>query len=161
MSGGRRLEKDQLAGLIKDVSFFENFSREEMEFLASADCKAIRYLPSEEIISEGEADSALYVLLRGVIAITKNAVSSSTKRPGKVQITRLKPGSVFGEISLISSCPRTTSVLAEREAIVLKIEGKTLRKMDPVFVNKIQKRLIELLVARLDDMNSQYVEKER
>lgn len=157
------LDKDQFLELIKDVSFFKEFTVQEREYLAGANFKAIRYLDGESIIREGDVDSSLYLLLRGTVGIHKN---SSPSQPGgdssgKTFIATLKSGSVFGEISLISKKPRTTNVVADGEAIVLKIEGDFLYSLSPVFVTKFQQRLIEILVKRLDDMNNQLVEMAR
>ncbi|MBI4388844.1 MAG: cyclic nucleotide-binding domain-containing protein [Nitrospinae bacterium] len=157
------LDKDQFLELIKDVSFFRDFTVQEREYLASANFKVIRYHDGESIIREGEADSSLYLLLRGTVGIHKN---SGPSQPGagpaaKAFIAALKAGSVFGEISLISKRPRTTNVVADGEAIVLKIEGDFLYSLSPVFVTKFQQRLIEILVKRLDDMNNQLIEMAR
>ncbi|MBI4383549.1 MAG: cyclic nucleotide-binding domain-containing protein [Nitrospinae bacterium] len=158
------LDKDQFLELIKDVSFFKEFSVQEREYLAGANFKAIRYHGGESIIREGDVDSSLYLLLRGTVGIYKNSgpAQPGADSSGKAFIATLKAGSVFGEISLISKKPRTTNVVAdEGEAIVLKIEGDFLYSLSPVFVTKFQQRLIEILVKRLDDMNNQLVEMAR
>lgn len=153
------MDNEQFLELIKDVSFFKDFSLEEKEYLASTECQVVRYFGSEAIISEGAIDSALYILLRGTVAITKNmSTLSRTVKPRKAPITKLKPGSVFGEISLISRQPRTTNVSAEGETIVLRIDGDLLNSLNSKFVAKFQHRLIEILVKRLDDMNNQLIE---
>lgn len=154
------MEKGQLLGqileLMKDVPFFKDFTQEEKYCLASSGCEAVRYLPHEEIIKEGEMEHVLYIILKGEVGVTKNVPSPDPKKPPKkAQVAKLSAGAVFGEITLICKRPRTSGVHAHGEVIALRVNGEMFDKMEPVFKNKIQARLIDLLVKRLDDMNAQ------
>lgn len=65
------------------------------------------------IISEGEPESCLYVLLDGTAAV---------ERDDKV-LERLRAGEVFGEIALLTNEPRMATVRALEDAVVLRIPG--------------------------------------
>lgn len=146
----------QLLELIKDVPFFKPFNMTERYYLASTDCEVLRYHANEDIIKEGDSESALYILLRGEVGVTKCAPSAdSAKRQNRTLLAKLSVGAVFGEITLISKRPRTSGVYAIGEAIILKMDGNMMQKLEPLFRNKIQAQLIDLLVKRLDDMNNQ------
>lgn len=147
---------EKLLELIKDVSFFKDFTHEEKLALTSSGCEVVRYLPHEEIIIEGETDRALYILLRGEVGVTKNDRSHEPgKKSKKAIVARLSAGSVFGEIALIGNRPRTSGAQVIGEAIVLKMNGDRLAKLDPLLKSKFQAGLIGLLIQRLDDMNNQ------
>ena len=128
-------------------------------YLASTECEVVRYLANENIINEGDRDSALYILLRGEVGVTKNMISpDSLKKPKRILVAKLSMGAVFGEISLISKSARTSGVHAIGEAIVLKMDGIMFEKMEPQFKSKVQAQLINLLIKRLDDMNNQIID---
>lgn len=150
------MDKLQLLELIKDVPFFKNFTLPEKHYLSTTDSQVIRYHSNEHIINEGDMECALYIILKGDVGVTKNVIPlDGAKKPKKTLLTKLVPGAVFGEVSLISKRSRTTSVHAIGEVIVLRMDGKMMETLEPKFMNKLQAKLIDLLVQRLDTVNNQ------
>lgn len=77
--------------------------------------------PAEEvIIREGDPADAFYVLSSGVLAVRGSAPDGSV-----VPLPPLVAGDYFGEIGLIEGIPRTATVSAETDSIVLRIDGAT------------------------------------
>ncbi|MFQ5450627.1 MAG: Crp/Fnr family transcriptional regulator [Nitrospinaceae bacterium] len=142
------MEFEKALELFANIPFFDEFNLEEKRFLASLDCNLITCKDGETIIGEGELDLSLFILLQGSVRVTRE------KSPGAV-LSKLQPGAVFGEISLIRKKPRTTSALAEGNTVVLKMDGEMIERLNPLLLNKIKNQLIELLVKRLDEMNDQ------
>lgn len=68
-------------------------------------------------------------------------------------ITKLKAGAVFGKIAYVAKRKRTTSVIADGDAIALKIDTKNIDALDPEIPTKLKENLIEILVKRLEAMN--------
>lgn len=67
----------------------------------------------EEIIKEGAEDRAFYLVLRGRLVVT---------RLGQ-PVAELKQGDFFGEIALLCNVPRTATVSAVEETLLLKLES--------------------------------------
>ncbi len=148
------MEFEKALDLFDDVPFFQGFSKEEKRFLASLDCNLITCRDGEILTKEGELEQSLFILLKGNVGVTKQ------KLPG-VSLTTLTPGAVFGEISVVRKQPRTTSIVAEGEAIVLRMEAEMIERLNPLLLNKIKNRLIEVLVKRLDEMNEKLMQMAR
>jgi CRP/FNR family transcriptional regulator, cyclic AMP receptor protein len=140
------MDKEQAFELIDQLSFFDGFTHEEKLFLSQLGSQIYKHLPSDVIITEGETDYSFFILLKGVVAIVK-------KNPKEVTITKLKAGSVFGEIAYVAKRKRTTSVIADGDVIVLKILTSNIDAMQPKIPTKLKEKLIQILVNRLETMN--------
>jgi CRP-like cAMP-binding protein len=159
------LEKHPILEFIERLPFFREFSDDEKSKLVTTSGIFEKFKAGETIISEGDTGSALFVVLTGTIKITKATVADvkeghiSLQEPEDITIAELKAGSIFGEISLISNRPRNTSAFADSsEVVVMKITQEIVEKFNLVIQKKFQAQLILILVERLDDMNSKYIQ---
>jgi len=86
-----------------------------------------------QIIKEGSAADAFYLIEKGEVDVIKN-----TKSGQAAKITSLKCGEGFGETALLTCSPRNTSVIARTNVTVLKLLKNDFEKivcMDSVFSN--------------------------
>jgi CRP-like cAMP-binding protein len=81
--------------------------------------KLRRIRAGEAIIREKEAGDAMYFVARGEVRVSK--MSAADGAPKEIRIARLGPGSLFGEMALLSSEPRGASVHAEGVVDVLAL----------------------------------------
>lgn len=102
------------------------------------------------VIREGEIESALFILLKGEVYINK------TSRP-HLKLAQLKPGDVFGEVAFVKNIARSANAVAETDTIVLKINGKVFEKLNAEIQNKFRARFMDILIDRLDNLNSRYL----
>jgi len=137
-------------GLLSKLSFFSIFTDEEKEVLSKLSNHIYSYKVGESIVHQGDFDPSLYILIKGLIHITKN------ERP-KVVLAKVKPGEIFGEIAFITQAARTANAIAGAPTIALKLDGKIFNKLTAEIQNKFRSRFIEVLINRLDNMNSQYI----
>jgi CRP-like cAMP-binding protein len=72
--------------------------------------------PGVVLIREGEPGRGLFILLAGEVDVSKVDGDS------KVLLASLKPGDVFGEISLLDDAPTTATVTAARASTVLFLD---------------------------------------
>jgi CRP/FNR family transcriptional regulator, cyclic AMP receptor protein len=135
--------------LINKISFFDQFTEEEKRYFADLDKLLLRYRPSDFIINEGEIDSAFFVLLKGVVCVIKS-------KPKETIITKLKAGAIFGEIAVVGQRPRTTGVVANGDAIAMRIELNEVKKLPLNIQTKLKDQLIGILANRLEIMNDQW-----
>lgn len=134
--------------LLEKIPFFAPLSREEKESLSTLQHTLIRYSDNECIVEEGSEGDCFFILIRGMVRITKNV------QPRKV-IALLKSGSIFGEMAYLAKEPRSTHVHAHGgEAVVMRMDQEILKACAPELRDKINARLIQLLVSRINRMNT-------
>ena len=141
---------------INQVSFFDGFSHIEKGKLLE---KVEMFKKYEEkgwtIFSEGDEGESMYVVLEGVIGITRLAFKHDKEK--RVTLAKLKKGSVFGEISLLSNQNRTTGAITDSSlVIVMVIDKKTLESFDLGIQKLFHTQMILTLIRRLDGMNEKY-----
>jgi len=96
---------------------------------------AVKYLPSQQtLIKQGDSGDSLYIVLHGRLRITKEH--------GKIveQICEIGTGDLVGEISLLVQSPRTASVVAIRDCVLLELSHKDYDEIS----NKFPKASLEI-----------------
>ena len=83
--------------------------------------EAVRFHADEVILLEGEATNDLLIVREGTVEVY---VSRDGKR---ISITKLGPGSYFGEMSVFDDYPRSANVRAVTDVIVHRIERDAFR----------------------------------
>jgi len=112
-------EADFLAG----VSIFSNFKREDLQRLA-AKSRYCCYKMGDVIISEGDRDGRLYVLISGKVDIVKSYRSGKAKR-----LRTLAAPSYFGEMALIDDMTRSATVVAKSSVTTLCLDQWNLKEV--------------------------------
>ena len=74
-----------------------------------------RYGRGERLIQEGDAGDSMFVMLRGVAAV------SIARNGTSVRVGAMRQGDCFGEFSLLTGEPRSATVRAENDCEVLEI----------------------------------------
>jgi len=133
--------------LLKDVPLFNDFSEEEMQILVERDPPIKTYVKDDHLITEGDTSTTLFLLVKGVCLITKQQDGAN------IQLSRLKPGEIFGEMSWVSGKPRQSNVIANEDVTAIEMDHDFFAQIKPEMSNKIKDHLIALLIKRLDNMN--------
>lgn len=79
-----------------------------------------RYQNSETIIRQGDIGDAIYFIARGEVRVVRE-VDMPGGETEERQLARLGPGSLFGEMALVSADPRGASVICEGQVDVLEL----------------------------------------
>lgn len=111
-----------------------------------------RTFEKEQIVmQEGEHTGLLLVLIRGLVAITKNQVQLGTSA---------EPGAIFGELSFLLGGPHTATVRAMENCEFYVVENpKDAMKAHPAlcyFICEMLARRLDLLNKYLVDVKRQY-----
>ena len=141
------MEQKQAFEMINKLSFFDNFTQEEKHSISTFDNQIWSFNSNDVIIKEGDLDNSFFILLKGLVTVIKS-------NSNDMVLTTLKAGAVFGEISCILKRVRTTTVVADGNAIALKIDTQNMDKLKPNISSKLKDKLIEVLVKRLETINS-------
>ncbi|MBR0683022.1 mechanosensitive ion channel [Roseomonas eburnea] len=109
--------------LLDALEIFRPFSAEERASLAAA-LQERTWPAGSAVVRQGEAGDSLFLLAEGALDVRISA-------PGGAEFfaDRLTQGAVFGEMSLLTGQPRSATVLAATEAVVLELRKEDL---DPV-----------------------------
>ncbi|MBK6658092.1 MAG: protein kinase [Proteobacteria bacterium] len=105
------LSEDEKLAKMKDLAFFAQFSKNELKEV----CKVAswrNYIGGEAVFSEGDKERAFYVLAEGSVSVSINGT----------RIRDLDAGECFGEMEYLSNTGRTASVVANRDATIIKVD---------------------------------------
>ena len=111
--------------------------------LARATSETQSYKAGEIIFRQGDSGSVFFVIKAGSVAV----------QSGNRTLQVLGEGEIFGEMALVDSQPRSASVLAETDCVVVPIGEKQFLFMTseaPYFALSVMK----VLVQRLRSANS-------
>jgi CRP-like cAMP-binding protein len=136
---GRRQRLSEQMALLARAPLFEGLPKSHLRKIAGASA-ARSCRPGQQLVKEDAAGSVFYVVLEGHAKVT---------RRGKT-IKRLGPGDFFGEMSILTSAPRSASVVAETPMECLTLSAANLRSVlmdEPA----IAVRMLSTLAQRLSD----------
>jgi CRP-like cAMP-binding protein len=144
---------------INEISFFDKFSNTDKTTLVETVGIIKKYdKKGFTIFNDGGKGASMFVILEGVINIVRGNIQGVEEKP--VVIAKLKKGSVFGEISLLSNQRRTTGAITGSSLVILmEISSQTLESFDLNMRELFHKEMIMILVRRLDDMNKRFINK--
>ncbi len=80
------------------------------------------------VIRQGEEGDAVYFLARGEVRVVRE-VKQPDGQSSEAHLARLGPGSLFGEMALVSDEPRGASVICEVSADVLELSRENVEKL--------------------------------
>jgi NTE family protein len=105
--------------MVSRAPLFAGLDEAALEDVLSC-ARSRRYTAGQLICREGDASTSVFVLCRGVAtAFVTSATSSSV-----ATVARLHPGDVIGEVGFIGHLPRSASVMARSDAVLLEIAGE-------------------------------------
>ena len=106
--------------VLSNVDLFSALSGAQRADLASATV-AHTFGDGEAIVRQGEPGDSMYVLCSGRVAVVLD--------PGRQEVAVIERGGYFGEMSLLTGEPRTATVVARGEAIVLELDAALFRRL--------------------------------
>ena len=140
-----------LYAMIENMEIFKNFSDDEKKRVCQIGHSLVEFKRGDIIIKEGKQFKSIYLLLKGSALITKKSNSAT------IRLSKLTSGEIFGEMSFFSDKPRRTTVVANSDALVMKMDEDFFQKLNPELQNKIKDHLISILINRLDYMNDSII----
>ena len=139
-------------GLVGRSQFFTEFTREDIDLLASY-MRIYRAKPQQTIIREGDIGDSMLMVIDGEVEIYKtNALG------GQQFLTSVKPGATIGEMSMIDGAPRFATCIALRNTTFGVLTRDNMGRIiheRPGLGAKILIKLVTLLSQRLRQTSAQ------
>ena len=129
---------------LKTIPLLAGLPHSDLEQLARKVLE-VRHAQGSEIIKEGTAGSSVFLIVEGLCEV----------RRGNNKIRELKVGEFFGEISILDPAPRTATVRAVENSLLLVLEGYDFRAALKGSKEMSQK-LIVVLAERLRHMTDEF-----
>lgn len=130
------LSVDRIASL-SSVSIFSATPRSSLEII-SALLEEIKVAAGARVIERGEMGDSMYIIVRGRMMV----------HDGERKLNDLGPGDVFGEMAVLDPEPRSASVTAQAEGVLLRLKQETLHDL-MVQQPEITRGVIRMLSNRL------------
>ena len=108
------------------------------------------------LISEGEVDDALYVMVEGNLEVVKR-----TAADGTASIAIVREGQLAGELSFIDGNPHTVGLRALSGSIVLSLTRENFESIiddDPQLVYKVMRAVARSAHRIMHQMNHEFIE---
>jgi len=144
MNGAEQAEKIRLLNGLKEQEtrlFLQRF-------------KAESFAPQQNVFQEGDHGETIYIVKRGLIALSKRITSEVDKK-----LFSARPGSIFGEFSFMDKGERSASATAEEETDVLslkRVDFDVFIRENPNTGAKLFQNLLGIVVERLRRTNEAY-----
>jgi len=142
------MKKDKLVNLMDEIPFFKEMDTSDRENLLAHENHWMQFKPQEKILKEDEVDYGFFVLLEGQVSVMRS-------KPAEVSLAQLVPGSIFGEITMKAKRPRSSSIEADNEVTLFKVDSQLLDQLPSELTIKIKDQIIDVVITRLDEVNHQ------
>lgn len=136
--------------LLKNVAIFKDLDDDELAELADV-CKEEKFVSGEYIFHEGEPGNRLYLIVEGGVRISRDVPGS-----GEEALAVLKPGSLFGEMSVFDRSERSTHAISNGGTTALTIsraDFEMLLDLNREVAYKVLWACVRLLSSRLRNTN--------
>jgi small-conductance mechanosensitive channel/CRP-like cAMP-binding protein len=114
------LKPDDMAALLGQVQIFASLTEDDRKQLA-AQCREAIYATGETVVRQGESGTTMFIVHSGQVRVTIE--------PGAREVARTNPGGFFGEMSLLTGDPRTATVSATCDSVLLEIPADGFRQI--------------------------------
>ena len=159
------MSEDGITQFINTIPFFNVFKDvEKQKLISRADCFE-KYNREEVIFKQGDSGHTLYLTLQGKIGLFRLGTIDagegrvSLKEEVEKHVIDLNPGTIFGEISMLTESKRNaTARVASAQAVVMKITKKLIDSLNHPTQIKFHQQLLLSLANHLDEMNGKFID---
>jgi hypothetical protein len=85
---------------------------------------AVPVLAGEAVVRQGEASDRFYIIESGTFSVTQTAADGRTR-----ELRTLTADDVFGELGLLNAAPRSATVTATTDGLVIALDGPAFLSM--------------------------------
>ncbi len=126
--------------LLRRNALFQQLEASQLQTIAPL-TRCLRFARGETVVVEGDAGQAMFQVVSGSLEVLKRMPGGDDK-----VVAQLGEGVVFGEMSVFSEEPRSATVRAQQECVLLEIERDDLRPLlqgNPQLVDSLAQLISE------------------
>jgi serine/threonine protein kinase len=147
---GERIDMQEKWKTLRFLAFFKDFSDEQItEVVNASEWK--EFAKGEVIVTEGEQETAFYIIARGGVDVVKN---------DKV-VGVMKQGDCFGEIAFLTNQPRNATIVARTEVSLMSVSASLMEQASTETQLRYYRIFLENLIARLSQATDKLIEADK
>jgi CRP-like cAMP-binding protein len=139
----------KLLEILNRVPFFKDFTVSERKAFFASSLTFMQCKENRNIIKKGDKETNFYIILSGHASVSLNN--------NLEEVALLDAGYFIGEGAFVMNRPRTATVLAKTDVLLLCLDQKSLRRFPASIREKIKDQIIEGMAMRLSDMNHRFL----
>ncbi|HKA52391.1 MAG TPA: cyclic nucleotide-binding domain-containing protein [Candidatus Binatia bacterium] len=111
--------------LLRSHPIFSSLGEQEIVRLVSDEVSHERVSPPDTVIlREGEAGDSIFLIGSGSVQVTLRGTGGPL-----MPLASLQAGEIFGEMAVLERRPRSATVVAREECVLLEVAGEEMRKL--------------------------------
>jgi small-conductance mechanosensitive channel/CRP-like cAMP-binding protein len=110
--------------LLGRTTLFSQLIAEEIKTLASR-IEERRFHAGAHLVEKGAEGDSMFILVEGLLNVCTNAESDGRS----VFVDDLEPGDFFGEMCLLTGCPRSATIVAQTDVVVFEIGHEAINEL--------------------------------
>lgn len=146
---GQRIDMQEKWTTLRYLNFFKNFSDDEISEVVDA-AEWMDFSKGEIILTEGEIETAFYIITKGGVEV---------KKGGNI-IGTMSQGDCFGEIAFITQEPRQASIYARTDVTLMRVSSSLLEKASVETQLRYYRVFLDNLISRLSHANEKLAKPE-
>ncbi|MEJ2691038.1 MAG: HDOD domain-containing protein [Deltaproteobacteria bacterium] len=154
-SNEKEISRDQQIVFLKKISFFNDFDDHELRQFLSVS-RWLKVPRNTRIIRERTSERIFFILVKGEVSVFKTSEDNGSI----IELTRLKTGDCFGEMSLVMEGRRTAGVKTTQQTYLLMVEPDIISTSNVFLQLKFYKRFCEIMASRLMATNAKVAGRE-
>jgi len=136
--GARQSERERL---LSTVDLFASLGAEQRQEIAAATTARV-YGNGEAIVRQGQPGDSMFVVGSGSAVVVLE--------PDRREVATIERGGYFGEMSLLTGEPRTATVVARGDTIVLEIDADLFRTLGAVNPQAVEQIAMAAVTRRIE-----------
>jgi serine/threonine protein kinase len=146
---GERIDMQEKWKTLRYLAFFKDFSDDQITEVVNAS-DWTEFKKGEIIVTEGEQETAFYIIAKGGVEVVKN----------KKVVGMMKQGDCFGEIAFLTRQPRNATIMARTEVSLMRVSTSLMEQASTDTQLRYYRIFLENLIARLSQATDKLVEAE-
>lgn len=127
------IELKTIVEFLSEIELFKKLPSATLQDLA-ASLRVVVFKGGETLIQQGDLDTSMYILFQGRLRVHVREEGTTEKDHILAEIS---VGQIVGEIALLTHLPRTTTVRAIRDSILLKLEESDFQRLEKIHTAEV------------------------
>ncbi len=146
-NGALKMRENDLAEILSAVFPEPQLIPQFMRFL-----EGVRVEKGKYVFRQGDASDAMYFIESGRVNVQLELEGNKI-----IRLVKMGPGTVFGEMGIYTSAPRSASIVADEDCVLYRLSQKMLtviQKKDPHLAAGIHRFIVGRLAERVGEANA-------